>query len=131
MPEESATALARQFFRILATKDVERLDAFLHDDVVFAPMMYRDRTYTGHDEVLRSFYDLVFSLPAYRPEATRYTELAPNVALVEGRVHFVDDRGSVHDNSAYWVLVFEGGRLLSLHGKGSLAEARALAAGVA
>jgi hypothetical protein len=94
-------------------------------------MMFRDRVYEGHDDVLQGFYELVFSLPAYRPEASRITELAPNVALVEGRIHFVDDRGSVHDKSAYWVLVFEDGQLLSLRGKGSLSEARALAAGVA
>jgi ketosteroid isomerase-like protein len=123
----SATELAQHFFRTLAAKDVDALDDFLHDDVIFAPMMFRDRLYEGHDEVLRGFYDLVFSLPAYRPEASRITELAPNTALVEGRIHFVDDRGSVHDKSAYWVLVFENEQLLSLRGKGSLAEARALA----
>jgi hypothetical protein len=125
---ESATELAKHFFGLLAARDVETLDQFLHEDVVFAPMMFRDRLYQGHDEVLQGFYELVFSLPAYRPEASRFTELAANTALVEGRIHFVDDRGSVHDKSAYWVLVFENNQLISLRGKGSLAEARALAA---
>ena len=123
----SATELAEEFFRILGERDFETLDTFLHADVIFAPMMFRDRLYTGHDEVLSSFYEFVFSLPAYRPEASRITELSPNTSLVEGRIHFVDDRGSVHDKSAYWVLVFENDQLLSLRGKGSLAEARALA----
>ena len=123
----SATELAEHFFRTLAARDMEALDGFLHEDVVFAPMMFRDRLYEGHDDVLQSFYELVFSLPAYRPEASRITELTPSVALVEGRIHFVDERGSVHDKSAYWVLVFENDQLLSLRGKGSLAEARALA----
>jgi len=125
--KRSATELAQHFFRTLAARDIDALDGFLHDDVVFAPMMFRDRLYEGHDEVLKGFYDLVFSLPAYRPEASRISELAPDTALVEGRIHFVDDRGSVHDKSAYWVLVFENEQLLSLRGKGSLAEARALA----
>jgi ketosteroid isomerase-like protein len=127
----SATDLARRFFGLLASRDVETLDRFLHEDVVFEPMMFRDRLYRGHDEVLRGFYELVFSLPAYRPEASRFTELRPDTALVEGRVHFVDERGSVHDKSAYWVLVFADEQLLSLQGRGSLAEARTLAADAA
>jgi hypothetical protein len=42
-------------------------------------------------------------------------------------VHFVDERGSVHDKSAYWVISFKDGQLYSLRGKGSRAEARELA----
>ena len=49
-----------------------------HADVVFAPAMFPGRLYEGHDEVLQGFYELVFSLPAYRPEASRFTDLAPD-----------------------------------------------------
>ena len=124
----AASALARHFFGLLERRDQDGLDGFLHPDVIFAPMMFPGRIYRGHDEVLRGFYEIVFSLPEYRPEAARFTDLSPTLALVEGRVHFVDDRGSLHDKSAYWVLAFEDGRLVSLEGKGSRAAARELAA---
>ena len=120
--------LARQFFALLKDKDYDGLDRFLHPDVQFAPMMFPERLYQGHDDVLRGFYEIVFTLPEYRPEASRITDLSADSALVEGRVHFVDERGSVHDKSAYWVITFEDGRLLSLRGKGSLAAARQLVA---
>jgi len=125
---ETASSLAQRFFALIEAKDYDGLDAFLHPDVVFAPTMFPGRLYEGHDEVLRGFYELVFSLPAYRPEASRFTELSPDSVLVEGRIHFVDGRGSLHDKSAFWVLAFRDGRLLSLRGKGSRAEALKLAA---
>ena len=124
----TASELARTFFGLLARRDRRGLDAFLHPDVIFAPMMFPGRVYRGHDEVLRTFYELVFALPEYRPEAARFTDISPMLALVEGRVHFVDDRGSLHDKSAYWVLAFEDGQLVSLEGKGSRAAAHELAA---
>lgn len=127
---EAASILARRFFALLESKDYDGLDAFLHPDVVFAPTMFPGRLYEGHDEVLQSFYELVFSLPAYRPEASRITDLAPDAVLVDGRIHFVDERGSLHDKSAFWVLTFSGDQLLSLRGKGSRAEALKLAADV-
>ena len=126
---ETASSLARRFFELLESKDYGGLDAFLHPDVVFAPAMFPGRLYEGHDEVLQGFYELVFSLPAYRPEASRCTELSPDSVLVDGRIHFVDERGSLHDKSAFWVLTFSGDRLLSLRGKGSRSEALKLAAG--
>ncbi len=125
---EAASALARRFFALLEAKDYDGLDVFLHPDVVFAPTMFPGRLYEGHDDVLQSFYELVFSLPAYRPEASRFSDLAPDAVLVDGRIHFVDERGSLHDKSAFWVLTFSGEQLLSLHGKGSRAEALKLAA---
>lgn len=127
MTDTSASELARRFFRLLAAKDHEGLDRFLHPDVVFAPMMFPGRIYRGQDEVLRGFYEMVFSLPEYRPEASRFSDLSPEMALVEGRVHFVDARGSMHDKSAYWVIVFKDDKLLSLEGKGSRLAARELA----
>jgi ketosteroid isomerase-like protein len=123
----SACELAQRFFRLLADKDYERLDPFLHEDVTFAPMMFPGRLYRGHDEVLTSFYQHVFALPEYRPEASSFTDLSPDVALVEGRVRFVDERGSIHDKSAYWAMTFKDGKLFSLEGKGSRLEARRLA----
>jgi ketosteroid isomerase-like protein len=119
--------LARTFFEILERKDHDALDGFLDPDVVFAPAMFPGRLYEGHEAVLRGFYDLVFALPAYRPEATTFTDLRDGSVLVEGRIYFVDERGSLHDKSAFWVLAFSGGRLLSLRGKGSRAEAIRLA----
>jgi ketosteroid isomerase-like protein len=127
---EAASVLARRFFALLESKDYDGLDAFLHPDVVFAPTMFPGRLYEGHEQVLQGFYELVFSLPAYRPEASRFTDLAPDAVLVDGRIHFVDERGSLHDKSAFWVLTFSGGQLLSLRGKGSRAEALRLAADV-
>ena len=129
MPE-AASVLARRFFALLESKDHKGLDAFLHADVVFAPAMFPGRLYEGHDEVLQGFYELVFSLPAYRPEASRFTDLAPDAVLVDGRIHFVDERGSLHDKSAFWVMTFGGDQLLSLRGKGSRADALKLAADV-
>jgi ketosteroid isomerase-like protein len=125
---DAASSLARRFFALLAEKDFNGLDAFLHPDVVFAPTMFPGRLYEGHDEVLRGFYELVFSLPAYRPEASTFSDLTPEAVLVAGRIHFVDERGSLHDKSAFWVLTFSGGQLLSLRGKGSRADALKLAA---
>jgi ketosteroid isomerase-like protein len=127
---EAASVLARRFFALLESKDYDGLDALVHPDVVFAPAMFRGRVYEGHDEVLQGFYELVFSLPAYRPEASRFTDLAPDAVLVDGRIHFVDERGSLHDKSAFWVLTFSSEQLLSLRGKGSRAEALKLAAEV-
>lgn len=124
---DAASLLARRFFEMLETKDLTGLDAFLHPEVVFAPMMFPGRLYEGHDEVLRGFYEIVFSLPAYRPEASTFTELACDAVLVAGRVHFVDERGSLHDKSAFWILTFRDGQLLSLRGKGSRADALRLA----
>jgi len=124
---EAASVLARRFFALLESKDYAGLDAFLHPDVVFAPAMFPGRVYRGHDEVLQGFYELVFSLPAYRPEASRFNELAPDAVLVDGRIHFVDERGSLHDKSAFWVMTFGGDQLLSLRGKGSRVEALKLA----
>jgi hypothetical protein len=125
---ETATALARRFFEILAEKDDEALSTFVHLDVVFAPAMFPGRVYSGREEVLRGFYEIVFSLPAYRPEASKFTELETDTVLAEGRIHFVDGRGSLHDKSAFWILTFADERLLSLHGKGSRAEALKLVA---
>lgn len=125
---EAASSLARRFFALLEAKDFGGLDAFLHPDVVFAPAMFPGRLYEGREEVLRGFYEIVFSLPAYRPEASRFSDLAPGAVLVSGRIHFVDERGSLHDKSAFWVLTFRGAQLLSLRGKGSRAEALKLAA---
>ena len=125
---EPGSSLARQFFALLGAKDFVGLDAFLHPDVVFAPAMFPGRLYAGREEVLRGFYEIVFSLPAYRPEASRFSDLASDAVLVAGRIHFVDERGSLHDKSAFWVLTFRGGQLLSLRGKGSRAEALKLAA---
>jgi ketosteroid isomerase-like protein len=125
---DAASALARRFFALLEAKDYAGLDAFLHADVVFAPTMFPGRVYEGHDDVLQGFYELVFSLPAYRPEASRFTGLTPDTVLVDGRIHFVDERGSLHDKSAFWILTFRGEQLLSLRGKGSRAEALKLAA---
>jgi ketosteroid isomerase-like protein len=125
---EAASALARQFFALLEAKDFSGLDAFLHQDVVFAPTMFPGRLYQGHEEVLRGFYELVFTLPAYRPEASTFTDLTPDAVLVAGRIHFIDGRGSLHDKSAFWILSFRDGQLLSLRGKGSRAEALKLAA---
>jgi hypothetical protein len=119
----TASELARRFFALLSAKDYDGLDGFLHADVTFAPMMFPGRVYQGHDDVLQGFYELVFSLPEYRPEASKFSELSEDVALVEGRVHFVDPRGSLHDKSAYWVMVFEGDQLRSLEGKGSRSAA--------
>src|SRR5262249_41097996 len=111
MPEPAAaSALARRFFTLLATRDYARLHAFLHPDVVFAPTMFPGRVYEGHDDVLQGFYEIVFSLPAYRPEASRFTDLSADTVLVDGRIHFVDERGSLHDNSAFWLLTFSGGQ---------------------
>jgi hypothetical protein len=123
----SASALARRFFALIAAKDFDGLDGFLHPDVVFAPMMFPGRVYQGQDEVLRGFYELVFSLPEYRPEASIITDVSAEMALVEGRVHYVDERGSMHDKSAYWVMVFKDDQLLSLEGNGSRLAARELA----
>jgi ketosteroid isomerase-like protein len=120
---DAASELARRFFALLEAKDTGGLDAFLHPDVVFAPSMFPGRVYEGHDEVLRGFYEIVFSLPAYRPEASRFSDIGPDTVLAEGRIYFVDERGSLHDKSAYWILSFADGRLLSLRGKGSRAEA--------
>ena len=89
--------------------------------------MFPGRRYEGHDDVLRGFYEIVFSLPAYRPEASAFNELAPDAVLVSGRIHFVDEKGSLHDKSAFWVLTFSDGQLLSLRGKGSRADALDLA----
>jgi ketosteroid isomerase-like protein len=125
---DPASSLARRFFALLEAKDYGGLDAFLHQDVVFAPTMFPGRLYEGHEDVLRGFYELVFSLPSYRPEASTFTELTPDAVLVAGRIHFVDERGSLHDKSAFWVLTFSDGQLLSLRGKGSRAEALKLAA---
>jgi ketosteroid isomerase-like protein len=124
---DAASSLARRFFALLEATDYGGLDAFLHPDVVFAPTMFPGRLYEGHDEVLRGFYELVFSLPAYRPEASTFNELTSEAVLVSGRIHFVYERGSLHDKSAFWVLTFSGGQLLSLRGKGSHAEALQLA----
>jgi hypothetical protein len=124
---DEASALARRFFALLEAKDFDGLDAFLHPEVIFAPTMFPGRVYEGHDDVLQGFYEIVFSLPAYRPEASRFTELSPSAVLVDGRIHFVDDRGSLHDKSAFWVLTFADGQLLSLRGKGSRADALKLA----
>jgi ketosteroid isomerase-like protein len=125
---DAASALARQFFALLEAKDFSGLDAFLHQDVVFAPTMFPGRLYQGHEEVLRGFYELVFTLPAYRPEASTFTDLTPDAVLVAGRIHFIDGRGSLHDKSAFWILSFRDGQLLSLRGKGSRAEALKLTA---
>jgi hypothetical protein len=118
------SVLARRFFALLRDKDYDGLDAFLDADVVFAPMMFPGRVYRGHDDVLRGFYDIVLALPEYRPEAARFTDLTHELALVKGRVHFVDRRGSLHDKSAYWVIAFKDEKLVLLEGKGSLAAAR-------
>ena len=123
-----AASLARRLFALLEAKDFSGLEAFLHPDVVFAPAMFPGRLYEGHNDVLQGFYEMVFSLPAYRPEASTFSDLAPAGVLVAGRIHFVDERGSLHDKSAFWVLTFRDGRLLSLRGKGSRAEALKLAA---
>jgi len=122
----SPSDLARRFFRILAAKQQEELEAFLHPEVVFAPMMFRDRIYEGRDHVLQGFYEIVFSYPAYRPEASTFRDLDEHTAFVSGRIHFVDDRGALHDTSAFWVLEFEDETLRSLRGKGSYREAIAL-----
>jgi ketosteroid isomerase-like protein len=124
---DAASSLARRFFALLEAKDYGGLDAFLHPDVVFAPTMFPGRLYEGREEVLRGFYELVFSLPSYRPEASTFSDLTPDSVLVAGRIHFVDDRGSLHDKSAFWVLTFSDGQLVSLRGKGSRREALRLA----
>ena len=124
---DSASSLARRFFALLEAQDHAGLDGFLHPDVVFAPAMFPGRRYEGHDDVLRGFYEIVFSLPAYRPEASTFNELAADAVLVSGRIHFVDEKGSLHDKSAFWILTFRDGQLLSLRGKGSHADALELA----
>jgi hypothetical protein len=111
----------------LEKKDYEGLREFLHPQVVFAPMMFPGTVYEGREDVLKSFYEIVFTMPSYEPHATRISPVSDSVALVDGRVHFVDERGSVHDKSAYWVISFKDGQLYSLRGKGSRAEARELA----
>ena len=122
----SPSDLARRFFRILAAKQPEELEAFLHPDVVFAPMMFRDRVYEGRDHVMQGFYEIVFSYPAYRPEASTFRDLDEHTAFVSGRIHFADERGALHDTSAFWVLEFDDETLRSLRGKGSYREAIAL-----
>jgi ketosteroid isomerase-like protein len=119
--------LARRFFDLLGRKDYEGLRGFLHPEVVFAPMMFPGTVFEGRDQVLARFYELVFTLPAYEPHGARFGAVADGLVLVEGSVHFVDDRGSIHDKSAFWVLGFQDGKLRSLRGKGSRADARRLA----
>src|SRR5262249_51711355 len=89
-------------------------------------MMFRDRVYEGRDHVMQGFYEIVFSYPAYRPEASTFLDLDERTAFVLGRIRWADERGALHDTSAFWVLDFDEERLRSLGGKGSYREAIAL-----